>query len=80
MITSIQKWGNSHGLRIPKNFLDSLNWREDEPIEIILSQNKIILKSAKSKKKSIQELFKDYHDDIQLSEIDWGVPKGKEVW
>lgn len=63
MITSIQKWGNSYGLRIPKNFLDSLNWKEGDLIEIILSEDKIILKPAKAKKKSIQELFKDYHDD-----------------
>ena len=80
MTTSIQKWGNSQGLRIPKILLDSLNWTEGQQIEIVLRDNEIVLKSAKAKKKSIQELFADYHDDYQPSEIDWGEPEGKETW
>jgi len=80
MTTNIQKWGNSQGLRIPKILLDTLNWTEGQPIEIVLKEDEIVLKSAKAKKKSIQELFADYQGDYQLSEMDWGEPEGKEVW
>lgn len=80
MTTNIQKWGNSQGLRIPKILLDTLNWTEGQPIEIILGENEIVLKSAKAKKKSIQELFADYQGHYQPSEINWGEPEGKEVW
>ncbi|MEE5992048.1 MAG: AbrB/MazE/SpoVT family DNA-binding domain-containing protein [Oscillospiraceae bacterium] len=80
MTTSIQKWGNSQGLRIPKILLDTLNWTEGQQIEIILKEDEIVLKSAKEKKKSIQELFEDYHDEYQAAEIDWGEPEGNEVW
>ncbi len=80
MITNIQKWGNSQGLRIPKILLDTLNWTEGQQIEIILKEDEIVLKSAKEKKKSIQELFEDYHDEYQATEINWGEPEGNEVW
>lgn len=80
MTTNIQKWGNSQGLRIPKILLDTLNWAEGQPIEIVLKEDEIVLKSAKVKKKSIQELFADYQGDYQPSEMEWGEPEGKEVW
>ena len=30
MTTTIQKWGNSQGIRIPKILLDSVQWTENE--------------------------------------------------
>ena len=30
--------------------------------------------------KSIEELFKDYNGNYETSEIDWGEPKGNEIW
>ncbi len=80
MTTNIQKWGNSQGLRIPKILLDSLKWKEGEQLEMILGEGEIILRPAKARRKSIQELFADYQEDYQLSEVDWGEPEGKEIW
>lgn len=34
MSTTIQKWGNSQGIRIPKSILDILHWKEDEEVEL----------------------------------------------
>ncbi|MDE7122515.1 MAG: AbrB/MazE/SpoVT family DNA-binding domain-containing protein [Oscillospiraceae bacterium] len=80
MMTSIQKWGNSQGLRIPKILLESLNWAENEQIEMILGDGEITLRPVKAKRRSIQELFADYQGDYQPSETDWGEPEGNEVW
>ena len=80
MMTSIQKWGNSQGLRIPKILLESLKWAENEQIEMILGDGEITLRPVKAKRRSIQELFADYQGDYQPSEIDWGEPEGDEVW
>ena len=32
MKTTIQKWGNSQGVRIPKAILDTVEWKENEKI------------------------------------------------
>ena len=42
---------------------------------------KLIIEKAKEhKRKNIKELFKDYKGDYETTEIDWGEPKGEEIW
>ena len=80
MTTTIQKWGNSQGIRIPKIILDEVHWAEDEQILIVVDNGKIIMEKAKAKRKNIKELFKNYKEDYTPTEIDWGEPKGEEIW
>jgi antitoxin MazE len=80
MTTTIQKWGNSQGVRIPKMILDTVNWSENEPIMIVVDDGKIIIEKAKAKRKNIKELFSNYTGEYNSSEIDWGEPKGEEIW
>ncbi len=57
--TTIGKWGNSYGVRIPQDFLESVHLGLGEKIEVqvIPEQQIIILKSAaKRKRKSNREL------------------------
>lgn len=80
MITTIQKWGNSQGIRIPKIILDTVNWSENEEIIIIVDNGKLIMEKANNKRKNIEELFKNYTGDYKPSDVDWGNPEGKEIW
>jgi hypothetical protein len=81
MTTTIQKWGNSQGVRIPKMLLDSVKWAENEQIMILVDNDKLIIEKAKDKKrKNIKELFADYKGDYKPINIDWGEPKGEEIW
>lgn len=81
LTTSISKWGNGQGIRIPKNVLDFLNWNDSEKVEIIVEDNSIKIKKLSVKeRKNIKELFKDYNNVYKKETIDWGEPVGKEVW
>lgn len=81
MTTTIQKWGNSQGVRIPKVILDTVNWAEDEQIVILVQDNKLVIEKAREKKrKNIKELFADYNEEYEPIKIDWGEPKGEEIW
>ncbi len=80
MITSIQKWGNSQGVRIPKMLLDAVKWSENEKVTITVYDGKLIIEKAKKEKESIMELFENYEEEYTPEEIDWGKPEGKEVW
>lgn len=81
MTTVIQKWGNSHGIRIPKALLNEVKWSENEPIKILVEDNKIIIeKDEEIKRKNIKDLFKDFKGKYEPIEIDWGEKKGKEIW
>lgn len=79
MSTTIQKWGNSQGIRIPKSILDVLHWKEDEEVELFAQENKIIIKKPE-KRKNIKDLFADFDGEYVPVEIDWGEPQGKEIW
>lgn len=78
MIT-LQKWGNSQGIRVPKFLLDELGWKENEELSLSKDDDKIIIKKH-SKRKNIIELFDGYNENYKPEEIDWGEPKGKEIW
>lgn len=80
MTTTIQKWGNSQGVRIPKILLDTVNWSENEEIVIIVENGKLVMEKAKGKRKNIKELFKDYEEDYKPINVDWGEPEGEEIW
>lgn len=80
MTTSIQKWGNSRGVRIPKMLLDAVKWSENEKVTITVYDGKLIIEKAKKEKESIMELFENYEEEYTPEEIDWGKPEGKEVW
>jgi len=80
MIATIQKWGNSQGVRLPKVYLDDLNMGEGNEVEILKQGNVIIIKSTAQKRKTIQELFAEYDNDYTPEEIDWGKPIGDEIW
>ena len=80
MTTSIQKWGNSQGVRIPKMILDAVKWSENEEVTITVYDGKLIIEKAKKEKESIMELFENHEDEYTPEEIDWGKPEGKEAW
>lgn len=80
MITSIQKWGNSQGVRIPKMLLDAVKWSENEEVTITVYDGKLIIEKAKKERESIMELFENYEEEYTPEEVDWGKPEGKEVW
>ena len=81
MTTTIQKWGNSQGVRIPKILLDSINWSENEEVSINIEEDKLVIEKAKTQnRKNINELFKDYKGEYKPEEIDWGEPEGEEIW
>ena len=82
MTTSIQKWGNSQGVRIPKYLLDAVKLTTNDEIDISVESDMLIIKKATptTTHKTIKELFAGYDGDYKPQEIDWGGREGKEVW
>jgi antitoxin MazE len=89
MNATIQKWGNSQGIRLPKIILDQLGFYENDKVEITTNENSIILKKVSTSKHiTIEERLEKFYgkpiDQIQLidqvDEIDFGKPVGEEVW
>ncbi|WP_432650180.1 AbrB/MazE/SpoVT family DNA-binding domain-containing protein [Huintestinicola sp.] len=79
MTTTIQKWGNSQGIRIPKIILDTVHWTDNEELTLIVKDNEVVIRKA-NERKSLKELFEGYDGEYVPEEIDWGEPVGKEIW
>lgn len=71
MTTTIQKWGNSQGIRIPKFLLDAVQWSDDEQLVLSADKNKIIIEKAEPRK-NIMELFANFDGEYVPVEMDWG--------
>ena len=83
MTTTIQKWGNSHAVRLPKIVLESLFLQENDAVEIKTVNDTIVISKAIRKRRakiSLEERFKDYTGEYSCEEYDWGSPVGREAW
>jgi len=83
MYTSIQKWGNSQAVRIPKIVLEALSLCENDRVEITAENDTIVIKKTARKRRakvSLAERFENYTGDYQCIEYDWGPDVGLERW
>ncbi len=86
MTTTLQKWGNSQGIRIPKSLLSALGIEDGAELEMQITAKKdaFIVKPATPARKirgrhRIEDLVAAMPKNYKLQELDEG-PQGQEVW
>lgn len=82
MLTKIQKWGNSQGLRLPKTLLEELDIQIGDEVNISVQEGKIIIEPVNKVhgRYDIRVLVAEMPEEYQVEEVDWGAPVGKEDW
>ena len=82
MLSKIQKWGNSQGIRIPLKILKNSHIGIGEEVEIMVDDGKIILTPTHKihGKYTIKDLVAEMPADYEVEELNWDEPKGKEEW
>lgn len=82
MITKIQKWGNSQGLRFSKAILEEAHIHIGDEVRIFVEDGKIVVAPAQiiRGKYTIEALVKEMPETYEVEEIDSGAPVGKEAW
>lgn len=76
-----QKWGNSLGIRIPKDAADKVGIEQGSKMELSVIENEgtIILKPKKVRKKyNLEDLLAQITPENRHDEIDLGI-KGREL-
>ena len=79
MATKIQKWGNSLGVRIPKEIAHKINIREGSVVSFSVEGDARILSRLTSTKYTLAELLKNFDKKTQHKLIDWGPDVGAEI-
>ena len=58
MYATIQRWGNSQGLRIPKALLDTIGLRENDRVELLQEEDSIrIQKLPQARHRTLEERY-----------------------
>ena len=86
MTTTLQAWGNSQGVRLPKALLSALHLKSGASVEVELSPKKdaIIVKPAKPNRSvrgrhRIEDLVAAMPKRYKAAEFGWDA-SGREVW
>ena len=86
MTTTLQAWGNSQGVRLPKALLTALGIETGASVEVVLSPKKdaIIVKPVDSPSRvrgrhRIEDLAAAMPKGGKSVEFEWGT-SGREVW
>lgn len=89
MYATIQRWGNSQGIRIPKVLLEALHIRENDRVELVQTEDVITIRKASTPAhKTLEERLTAFYAQpiekigrIENSpEMDWGKAEGSEIW
>ena len=82
MVTRVQKWGSSQGLRIAKSLLEEVGIQVGDPVRISIRDRRLVVEPAATVRgrHDLRTLVADVPDDYRVAEEDWGPPVGREVW
>jgi antitoxin MazE len=73
----VSRWGNSLGVRVPKELATRAGLTEGVAIEMSLEGDRIIMSAARPHY-ALADLLKDVTPDAMHEAFDWGPDKGRE--
>lgn len=81
MTATISSWGNSQGLRFPKNIMEELHLSVGDKVEVLVKNQEIILKPIKTQRQKydINSLVKQIQADYKVHE-EFTNKAGSEEW
>jgi antitoxin MazE len=82
MVTKIQKWGNSQGLRLAKRVLEDARLAVGDDVDVTARDGVIVIAPARRirGRRSLKELVSRIPKGYKAKETDWGEPVGRETW
>jgi antitoxin MazE len=82
VVTRVQKWGNSQGLRLAKQVLEEACISVGDSVDVSIRDGVIVIAPLRRVrgKQSLQQLVSCIPKNYKIEEVDWGEPIGKEDW
>jgi antitoxin MazE len=78
MVSKVQRWGNSQGLRLSKELLEQAKIAVGEDVTISAKAGKIVIE--KPKKFDLAEMVAKMPKNYKAGEFPESKPVGKEIW
>ena len=82
MITKVQKWGNSQGLRLSKDLLSDAQIDVGDEVDVSVHDGSLVITPARRVRGGLdlEHLVARIPEGYEPEELDWGPPVGREVW
>jgi antitoxin MazE len=78
MQVQVSRWGNSLGLRIPKDIASQVGLREGTRVEIEAEGERIVISPAR-RRYTLAELLEGMTPEAMHEAFDWGPDMGREI-
>lgn len=75
----VQMWGNGLAIRIPRAFANEIHLANNSEVEISL-KNGVLQVEPVSEEVDFDKLLEKVSEDNLHELVDFGSPRGKEVW
>jgi antitoxin MazE len=82
MVTRVQRWGNSQGLRLSKVLLAEVDIEVGDEVEVVVRGGELVLSPVRRVhgRHDLADLVARLPKGRRAPELDWGDPVGREVW
>ena len=82
MLTKVQKWGNSQGLRLSKELLSDVRINVGDAVDVTVHDGSLVITPARRVRGVIdhEQLVGRIPKGYKPEELDWGPAVGREVW
>ena len=82
MLTKVQKWGNSQGLRLAKSILEDARIEVGDQVDVGVRDGVIVVAPVLRMrgKYRLEDLVSRIPADHHSTDVDWGKPVGRETW
>jgi antitoxin MazE len=79
MAVTLQRWGNSVAVRLPRPLLDQLGLGEGAQVEIRVDGDRLVI-ARTPRRPTLDTLLAGMTAEDRPEALDWGPPVGKENW
>lgn len=82
MVTKVQKWGNSQGMRFTKEVLEEAKIDVGDEVNVSVRGGRIIVEPVTKVRGryELKELLAKIPKGQRAEEVEWGKSAGKEAW
>ncbi|MDR0881789.1 MAG: AbrB/MazE/SpoVT family DNA-binding domain-containing protein [Candidatus Adiutrix sp.] len=80
MEATIQKWGNSNAVRLPKAILGTADLKENDKVQIAVRLGEIVVRKAPKTHKTWAERFAGYTGTYEAGEFDSSAVGEERFW
>jgi antitoxin MazE len=80
MLTKVQMWGNSLGVRIPKSLADDAQVQAGSQVDLAIEHGRLVITPVAAPRYELADLLARITPENLHEEFDFGSPQGREVW